>query len=54
MEDSLQVESCWKASTQSAIKINAMVASEERIAVGGFSQDGKGLVELWAVTSESV
>ncbi|KAI0372921.1 WD40 repeat-like protein [Pilatotrama ljubarskyi] len=43
----LQVEKLWSAATSSLEKVNAMVISDTWVVVGGFGNDGKGIVEAW-------
>jgi hypothetical protein len=42
-----QLDARWLAVAIEVAKVNAMSASSEWLMIGGFSQDGKGVVQVW-------
>ncbi|PIL24234.1 hypothetical protein GSI_13987 [Ganoderma sinense ZZ0214-1] len=42
----------WNASTKALEKVNAMAVDHSRIMVGGFTKDGKGVVEVWQMDGQ--
>ncbi|KAI8989687.1 WD40 repeat-like protein [Trametes punicea] len=43
----LQAVKTWTSSASALEKVNAMAVSHAWLVVGGFGQDGKGMVEIW-------
>ena len=37
----------WQKESLGLEKVNALVVDERRIIVGGFSADGRGVIEIW-------
>jgi len=46
-EGSVVVQDVFHSDSASISKVNALVADDKRIIVGGFSLDGKGVIEIW-------
>ena len=47
VEGSVVLQQLWQKESSGLAKVNALVADDKRIIVGGFSVDGRGLVEIW-------
>jgi len=41
------VEELWRKEALELEKVNALVTNDTKIVIGGFSKDGKGIVEIW-------
>ncbi|KAI0345343.1 hypothetical protein BDW22DRAFT_1427012 [Trametopsis cervina] len=46
----VRLETQWTGNTVNVTKVNALHASDGWIAIGGFTEDGGGLVELWKLS----
>ena len=46
-EGTVLLQQMWQKKSAELEKVNALIADEKRIIVGGFSADGKGVVEIW-------
>lgn len=46
-EGSVTLQQLWQKESTGLEKVNAMVADEKRIIVGGFSAKGRGVIEIW-------
>ncbi|KAG5352981.1 hypothetical protein C0989_011624 [Termitomyces sp. Mn162] len=46
-EGSVSLDKIWQQETQSVKKVNALIVDEKRIAVGGLTAEGKGIIEIW-------
>ncbi|KAH7926623.1 hypothetical protein BV22DRAFT_1032619 [Leucogyrophana mollusca] len=46
-EGNLALEMKWTKTAENVVKVNALVAVEEWIVIGGFGKDGKGVIECW-------
>lgn len=46
-EGSVVLQQLWQKESFGLAKVNALVADDKRIIVGGFSADGRGLLEIW-------
>ncbi|KAF8635511.1 hypothetical protein AX17_003901 [Amanita inopinata Kibby_2008] len=46
-DDQLVMEKLWKQEATNLRKVNALIADERRIIVGGLQSDGSGVVEIW-------
>ena len=44
---SVVAQDIFHSNSASLSKVNALVADDKRIIVGGFSADGKGVIEIW-------
>nr|VWO98043.1 N/A [Ganoderma boninense] len=44
----------WTTVTKALEKVNAMAADQSRILVGGFTKEGKGVVEVWQTVGHSL
>jgi len=56
-EGSVVLQQLWQKESLGLDKVNALVVDEKRIIVGGFSADGRGVIEIWkrnAPTSQVV
>jgi len=56
-EGSIVLQQLWQKESLGLEKVNALVVDEKRIIVGGFSADGRGVIEIWkqnASTAEVV
>ncbi|KAI0320119.1 WD40 repeat-like protein [Amylostereum chailletii] len=42
----------WKVESKTLAKVNAISTHDDRIAVGGFNKEGKGVVEVWQLNAE--
>lgn len=49
VNDKLVLETAWTVYVKGVAKVNALVAFDDWIAVGGFGKDGEGLVEMWKI-----
>ena len=47
VEGSVVLQQLWQKESSGLAKVNALVADDKRIIVGGFSADGRGLLEIW-------
>ncbi|KAJ3850747.1 WD40-repeat-containing domain protein [Lentinula lateritia] len=41
------IEELWRKKGIALEKVNALVTNDTKIAIGGFSKDGKGIIEIW-------
>ncbi|KAJ3801461.1 WD40-repeat-containing domain protein [Lentinula aff. detonsa] len=41
------VEEVWRKQTSALEKVNALITIDSKIAIGGFSKNGKGSIEIW-------
>ena len=46
-EGSVVLQQLWKNESLGLEKANALIVDEKRIIVGGFSADGRGIIEIW-------
>jgi hypothetical protein len=46
-EGSVVLQQLWQKESLGLEKANALVVDEKRIIVGGFSADGRGVIEIW-------
>ncbi|KAF9558000.1 hypothetical protein CPC08DRAFT_736537 [Agrocybe pediades] len=46
-KDSVLLQQLWQKESTGLEKVNALVADEKRIIVGGFSSKGLGVIEIW-------
>ena len=46
-EGSVVLQQLWQKESLGLEKVNALVADEKRIIVGGFSAEGRGVIEIW-------
>lgn len=46
-EGTVLLQQMWQKKSAGLEKVNALIADEKRIIVGGFSADGKGVIEIW-------
>ncbi|KAF8163623.1 WD40-repeat-containing domain protein [Crassisporium funariophilum] len=46
-EGNVVLQQAWQKESEGLEKVNALVADEKRIIVGGFSADGRGVIEIW-------
>jgi len=44
---SVVLQQLWQKESLGLEKVNALVVDEKRIIVGGFSADGRGIIEIW-------
>lgn len=44
----------WSSRTQKLAKVNAMSITGDRMAIGGLTGDGKGVVEIWDVSKDAI
>jgi len=44
---SVLLQQVWQKESTGLQKVNALVADERRIIVGGFSSKGRGVIEVW-------
>ncbi len=49
----MHLETSWTCETRGLEKVNAIAASKDWLAIGGFGKDEKGLVEVWSVSNDS-
>lgn len=49
-EESLELVPLWEKGTENVEKVNALVADDKRIILGGLSKDGTGIIEIWKRT----
>lgn len=49
-----EVNEKWSSRTQKLAKVNAMSISGDRMAIGGLTGEGKGVVEIWDVGKDAV
>ncbi|KIM48722.1 hypothetical protein M413DRAFT_15055 [Hebeloma cylindrosporum] len=47
VEGSVVLQQVWQKESSGLAKVNALVADDKRIIVGGFSADGRGMLEIW-------
>ncbi|TFK63229.1 hypothetical protein BDN72DRAFT_826806 [Pluteus cervinus] len=43
----LKISELWEQKTHSIEKVNALVVDDKRIIIGGFDNNGRGMIELW-------
>lgn len=48
-----QLDTQWSATVTDLAKVNAIDASPHWLIIGGFSDDGKGVLEVWKVPEEA-
>ncbi len=41
------VEELWKKEALGLEKVNALIANDTKVVIGGFAKDGKGIIEVW-------
>lgn len=46
-EGSVELNKIWQKETESIEKVNALVADDRRVIVGGLTADGSGVFEIW-------
>ena len=46
-EASVIIKQMWQEESPGLTKVNALVADEKRIIVGGFSEKNRGVIEIW-------
>jgi len=46
-ERHLNLENMWTKETEKVQKVNALVANDRRINIGGLGKGGKGVIEIW-------
>jgi len=46
-EGSVVLQQLWQKENLGLEKVNALIVDEKRIIVGGFSADGRGVIEIW-------
>ena len=46
-EGSVVLQQLWQKESPGLEKVNAVVVDEKRIIIGGFSADGRGVIEIW-------
>ncbi|KAF8969646.1 WD40-repeat-containing domain protein [Flammula alnicola] len=46
-EGSVVLQQLWQKASTGVDKVNALVADDKRIIVGGFKLDGQGIIEIW-------
>lgn len=46
-EGCIAVQDMFQSDSVNLSKVNALVADDKRIMVGGLSADGKGVIEIW-------
>lgn len=46
-EGSVVLQQLWQKESLGLEKVNALIVDEKRIIVGGFSADGRGVIEIW-------
>ena len=51
--EKLEIKTIWRGEAKSLQKVSAIALSDSWLAVGGFGQDEKGIVELWSPSSDS-
>lgn len=47
VEGSIELDKLWQKETESIKKVNALVVDEKRIIIGGLTEDGNGVFEIW-------
>lgn len=47
VEGSVVLQQLWQRESSGLAKVNALIADDTRIIVGGFSADGRGMIEIW-------
>jgi hypothetical protein len=47
MEGSIELDRLWQKETENIRKVNALVVDEKRIVVGGLTDVGNGVFEIW-------
>ncbi|PPQ87974.1 hypothetical protein CVT25_001053 [Psilocybe cyanescens] len=50
VQGSVVLQQLWQRESTGLEKVNALVADDKRIIVGGFSAKGRGLIEIWKET----
>jgi hypothetical protein len=48
-----EVTELWRSEVKTVHKVNALVVNDTKIVIGGFSEDGKGIIEIWEKQSIS-
>ncbi|KAH7906370.1 WD40-repeat-containing domain protein [Hygrophoropsis aurantiaca] len=46
-ENNLSLTTSWTKTVEHTVKVNALIAVDEWIIIGGFGKDGKGVTECW-------
>jgi len=46
-EASVVIQQLWQKESPRLTKVNALIADDKRIIVGGFSNQGRGVIEIW-------
>ena len=46
-ENEFKLERLWERDAKEPIKVNALVADDKRVVIGGLQPDGSGVVEIW-------
>lgn len=49
---SVVLQQLWQTESAGITKVNALLADDKRIIVGGFREDGQGVIEIWRNISE--
>ena len=49
-----EVNEEWSSRTQKVAKVNAMSITGDRMAIGGLTGEGKGVVEVWDVSKDAI
>lgn len=49
-QGSVVLQQLWQKESTGLEKVNALVADEKRIIIGGFSAQGRGIIEVWKET----
>ena len=47
VQGSVVLQQLWQKESSGLAKVNALIADDARIIVGGFSADGRGMIEIW-------
>jgi len=47
VEGSVVLQQLWQRESSGLAKVNALIADDTRIIVGGFSAHGRGMIEIW-------
>ena len=53
-EPGFEVQEKWRTHAQKLAKVNTMAITGDRMAIGGLTEDGKGVVEMWDVSKDAV